>query len=135
MTPGFITIETLDPSKPGARINALLPMELLHKYWKTKPVKVYNLKALRVVLDSPQRIYHGLRRFNQGGWCYAARPEQYFIRPDIEVPLPPKFVFAVYLNPHYHIFEWRLDLADDVDPYAPKDWGHRFGEKVWPPNS
>lgn len=133
MKRGFKEIQAQSPDSPDdtATITALIPDELISIYFKTKLVKVYNLETAKHVLELPERIYHGVREYNEGGWCYVGRPEQYAIRPRVWVPLPDHLIFAVYLNPSYHVYEWRLEKVSDNDPLAPLDHENRYGELSW----
>lgn len=134
MAKGFICVQTKDPTHPDcrqAKIDALIPRELVQCYWKTHPVKVYNLDPAREVLQDPERIYCGVREYNEGGWCYVGKPPRIAKREKVWVPLPPGFLFAVYMNPQYHVYEWRLEKAAEDDPPAPVDWRNRYGGVAW----
>lgn len=134
MPKGFITVPARHPENPDdddTTIDALIPKELVHGYWKTNPGKVYRLEAAKEVLEAPARIYQGVREFNEGGWCYVGRPHQYAMKPDIWVPVPEHLVFAVYLNPHYHVYEWRCEKTAKGDRFAPIDWQDRYGGVSW----
>lgn len=47
----------VDPINPaGERIQAVLPYQLILRYYKYHPVRYENLRAARSVLDRPERI-------------------------------------------------------------------------------
>lgn len=68
-------MQALNPLDPtGARIDAVFPGDLALRYFKYSPVRYMNLIAAKFVLENPQRIFYGVREFNEGGWCYTAVP-------------------------------------------------------------
>lgn len=138
MPQGFTSVPARDPnnpSDPDATIDALFPQALLDEYWKTKPVRVYNLRPAVEVLEAPERIYYGVRKYNEGGWCYVGRPKQFAKKPAVWVPLPQHLLFAVYMNPMYHVYLWRLEKTSTEDPWAPVDSETRYGGVSWQRNS
>jgi hypothetical protein len=69
--------------------------------------------------------------FNQGGWCYTARPEEWYIKEGIAVPFPKELVFAVYLNPYLRVYEGRAEHVDAADPLCPVNWRTRYRGLTW----
>lgn len=123
---------TLDPSNPGGpRISVVFPASYTLKLYKTAPVRFENLRAARFVLENPQRIFFGVREYNEGGWCYTGCPTEWFIRERIVVPFPPGHVYAVYINPRMRVYECRGERADEADPLSPVDWEKRYRGLVW----
>jgi len=126
------TVETIDPANPtGPKVHAVIPRWWVTKLHKTQPVDFENLRAVKFVLENVERIFYGVRDFNEGGWCYTGRPERWFIRVDIEVPFPPNRVLAVYLNPDLRVYEFRAEKVDPDDLLSPIDWKERYGGLTW----
>ena len=101
------------------------------RYYKYSPVRYWNLIAAKFVLEYPQRIFWGVREYNEGGWCYTARPQEWFVKESIKAPFPKDTVFAVYLNPNLRVYECRAEYAADDDPMCPIDWRNRYRGLVW----
>lgn len=124
--------KTINPTDPkGEKIDAIFRGELTLKWYKYAPVRYENLRAAKWVLDHPQRIFFGVREYNEGGWCYTARPPTWYIRQHEEVAFPDNLVFAVYLNPNLRVYECRAEPVADDDPYAPTDWQNRYRGLKW----
>lgn len=124
--------QTIDPKNPtGPKVDAIFPGDLTERYFKYSPVRYMNLIAAKFVLEHAERIYFGVREFNEGGWCYTARPEQWCIRERVEAPFPKDKVFAVYLNPNMRVYECRAEYVADDDPFAPEDWQERYRGLTW----
>jgi len=100
----------------------------VHKF---KPVKYENLRAAKAVLESPKRIFYGIRTYNEGGWCYTGRPTEWTVKERVTASFPDYLVFAVYVNPRLEVFEWRAEPVDDRDPYCPKGWEDRYRGLIW----
>ncbi len=131
MAKDFI-FKTIDPVNPsGPQVDVILPGDLIERFYKHTPVRFENLRAMKYVLDNPERIFFGVRQYNEGGWCYTGRPERWCIRERIEVPFPKNKVFAVYVNPNMRIYECRAELAASDDPANPLDWQDRYGGLIW----
>lgn len=125
-------LKTIDPANPsGPRIEAVLPGRLIEQFYKHMPVRYQNLKAAKHVLDKPDRIFFGVREYNEGGRCYVGRPTSWFIRERVEAPFPEDKIFAVYVNPRMRIYECRAELVAGDDPMSPKDWEKRYRGLVW----
>ncbi len=60
-----------------------------------------------------------------------ARPEQWYIREQVEASFPNDKVFAVYLNPNMRVYECRAEYVADDDPFAPEDWQERYRGLTW----
>ena len=124
--------EIINPSDPsGPEVKAVIPHRLILRYYKYFPVRYENLRAAKYVLDHTKRILAGVRRYNEGGWCFTGRPSIWYTKENVEVGFPQDFVFAVYLNDRFVVYESRAEVAalDDVD--CPKDWQTRFTGLVW----
>ena len=127
-----IACKIIDPRNPtGPKIEGIFPEDLSVRYLKYSPVRFWNLIAAKYVLEHTQRIFFGVREFNEGGWCYTGRPSEWYIRERIVVPFPKGLVFAVYLNPFMKVYESRAERADADDPMCPVDWQQRYGELIW----
>ena len=85
---------------------------------KHSRVDFENLRAAKHVLDNTERIFYGVRAFNQGGWCYTGRPTEWYIKEGIIIPFPNKLVFAVYMNPQMMVYECRAEQAAIDDQFA-----------------
>lgn len=122
----------IDPENPeGPPIEIVFPAGYtlsLYKYWR---VDYENLRAAKYVLENTERIFFGVRIFNQGGWCYTGRPEEWYIREQIVVPFPKDKVFAVYINPRMRVYECRAERIANDDPLAPIDWRTRYRGLTW----
>src|SRR5437879_6567722 len=56
-------INPTDPS--GEKVQAIIPYDLISKYYKFHPVRYENFRAAKYVLDNPKRIFAGIRQFNE----------------------------------------------------------------------
>ena len=122
----------INPSDPtGAKIDAMIPANLILNYFKFHPVRYENLVAAKYVLENPKRIFSGIRQFNEGGWCFTGKPKLWKVREDVTAAFPDNFVFAVYLNSRFVIYECRAEIADTNDSYCPEDWENRYGALIW----
>lgn len=133
MTANF-ECETIDPRNvTGPKAKAIFPGDLILRYYKFMPVRYLNLEAARFVLENTERILHGVRKFNRGGWCYTARPASWYIKVDVEATFPPGMVFAVYLNPNMMVYECRAEYAAEDDPMLPVGWNdpERYKGLLW----
>lgn len=135
MAKGYYSVQTIDPEAPANTIQVLFPRNLALEYGKTKPVRLRNIEAAAEVLQSPERIYRGIRRRNEGGWCYVGRPKQIYVKPYCKADLPDHLLFAVYVSSGYHVYEWRPDKADQGDLLKPVDADYRFEGIAWQRNS
>jgi hypothetical protein len=94
-------------------------------------VQYENLRAVKYVLDNPDRIFWGIREYNEGGWCYVGRPEEWHIKQTVIVPFPKSRVFAVYINPLKRVFEFGAEPADAEDSLSPAGWKDRYRGLIW----
>jgi hypothetical protein len=83
------------------------------------------------VLENTKRIFSGVRRFNDGGWCFTGRPEMWYIRENVRAPFQKEYVFAVYLNPALNVYEARAERVAKDDEYSPCDWQDRYFALIW----
>ncbi len=114
---------TVDPDNPtGPRITVEIPADLYTRFYKYNPVRYENLRAVKHVLDNPKRIFWGVRKYNQGGWCYVGKPDEWYIKPGVAVPFPENKVFTVYVNPLRRVYEYGAEPAASDDPSCPIDW-------------
>ena len=122
-----------DPEDPagGKIVDITFPGVLLTRWFAEAQVRVWNVKPAQSVLLDPDAVFAGVRTYNQGGWCYVGRPAMHFVRPNIEVSLPPGHVFAVYVNPARLAYQWRLEVADPEDSRLPVDWTSRYDDILW----
>ncbi len=128
-----ISCKTLNPVDPdGPKLDAIFPAGYTTKLYKYWPVDFDNLRAAKFVLENTERIFFGVRKFTEGGWCYTGRPTEWYIKEGIEVPFPPDKVFAVYMNSRMHVYECRAECADNQDPLCPVGWQTRYGGLTWP---
>jgi|SRR6185437_5850122 len=123
---------TINPTDPnGEKIDAIFPGDLTLRWYKYTPVRYENLRAAKWVLEHPERIFYGVREYNEGGWCYTARPSSWYVREREEGPFPQNLVFAVYLNPNMRVYECRAEMASGDDPFSPTDWQNRYRGLTW----
>jgi len=123
---------TVNPTNPdGPRIHAIFPAGLTLRSYKYAPVRYWNLITAKYVLAHVERIFFGVREYNEGGWCYTTRPRQWYVAEKVTAPFPDGRVFAVYLNPNMRVYECRAEEADPADMLAPKDWQDRYRGLVW----
>lgn len=121
-----------NPLNPeGELIDVIFPGDMTLRWYKTSPVRYWNLIAAKFVLENTQRVFRGLREFSTGGWCYTGTPEKWHIRMDVIVPFPKDKVYAVYVNPRMRVFECRAEFVADDDNMNPKDWRNRYGGLIW----
>jgi|DewCreStandDraft_4_1066084.scaffolds.fasta_scaffold121423_2 hypothetical protein len=122
----------INPTDPkGEKVKAVLPHRLILMYYKYYPVRYENLRAAKFVLENPERIFNGVRQFNEGGWCFTGRPRIWHVKEDVTVPFPDDLVFAVYLNSRFVVYECRAERAATDDPNCPEDWQNRYSGLVW----
>jgi hypothetical protein len=123
------TRNPLDPE--GDLIDAIFPADLTLRWYKNDPVRHENLRVARFVLQNVERIFRGVRRLSEGGWCFTGSPQEWYIRENVIVPFPDGKVFAVYLNPRMRVYECRAEYIADDDPLCPIDWRGRYGGLIW----
>ncbi|HPO14991.1 MAG TPA: hypothetical protein PLI09_16230 [Candidatus Hydrogenedentes bacterium] len=112
-------------------MDVVIPGDLIEYCYSSVPVQYENFRAVKAVLENPRRIFAGVRLLNQGGWCYVGRPSEWYIRENTIVPFSAEFVFAVYVNPNFRLYEFRAEKADPDDPESPIDWAERYGALIW----
>jgi len=115
----------------GPKIDAIFPGALTLRYWKYWPVRYWNLIAAKFVLEHPQRVFYGVREYNEGGWCYTACPAQWYVRENEVAAFPKNMVFAIYLNPNMRVYLCRAEHAAQDDPMCPVDWQNRYRGLIW----
>jgi hypothetical protein len=124
--------ETIDPNNPaGPKVMAIFPGGYTLRLFKYSPVDYWNLIAAKYVLEHTERVFFGVREFNDGGWCYTGRPAEWYITEGVVAPFPDNMVFAVYLNPNMRVYECRAEYAADDGPRCPKDWRTRYRGLTW----
>lgn len=135
MVPWF-TYPAIDPLDPysGNTTKVRFHRDFLEHLSKYKPVDFFNLKTAIKVLDSPTRIFYGLRPLNEGGWCYAGKPDQWWIRENVIVPFPPNMVFAIYCQNDLIVYNFRAEYSDPIDPLSPINWDERYQRLIWKNN-
>jgi hypothetical protein len=82
----------------------------------------------------PCAIFRGVRDEGEQDWlCYVAAPSQaYDYKTGDTVEAWKGEVFLVFVNDDRIIYNWRWEEADPINPKLPKDWEHRYTEKVLP---
>ena len=131
MSPDYIQ-PIINPENPsGPKVEAVLTSELILQYYKYWPVRYENLRATKHVLEHPLRIFSGVRQFNEGGWCFAGRPDTWYIRETVKVSFPPHLVFAVYLDPLFKVYECRAEKVASDDCHSPENWQNRYSGLIW----
>jgi hypothetical protein len=115
----------------GPKIKAVLSHTFYLRMYKFSPVKYENLVAAKYILENPQRIFSGVRQFNDGGWCFTGRPNSWYVTKDVRVPFPEHLVFAVYLNAAFNLYEARGERSANDDKLCPIDWQKRYQALVW----
>ena len=121
----------IDPENTSQTTTAIITHEVYLSAYKYFPVKYENLRAAKFVLENPERIFAGIRRFTDGGWCFTGRPAIWHIKERVTSPFPAELVFAVYLNPGLCVYEWRAEKAAANDPSSPDDWENRYNALIW----
>ena len=132
----WLTYSTLDPLDPlsGNKTEVRLPIDLIERLNKYRPVDFQNLWTVAKVFDAPKRIFYGLRELHEGGWCYVGKPDEWWIREKVKVPFPANLVFAVYLQQDLWVYAFRAEYADTDDPLSPQGWDQRYQRLVWKSN-
>jgi len=124
--------KTRDPEDPAeSMIEVVFPADYTLKLYKFSPVRYQNLIAAKEVLDNVQRIFWGVREFQDGGFCYVGRPTNWYMREEVLTAFPSDLVYAVYINPRHHIYETRAEKIASNDTLSPVDWQNRFGGLKW----
>ena len=130
--PANFACKTINPNNPlGPKIDAIIPANLYLRYYKYYPIRYQNLRAAKYVLENPQRIFWGVRQFNEGGWCYTGRPIEWYIKENVVVAFPDDKIFAVYLNPNMRVYECRAEYAASNNPMCPDNWENRYRGLIW----
>lgn len=124
--------KTIDPSNPtGPKVDAIFPGDYTLRLYKYSPVDYENLRAAKYVLEHTERVFFGVREFNEGGWCYTGRPSEWLIKEGVAAPFPDNMIFAVYMNPNMRIYECRAEYVADDDARCPKNWQKRYRGLTW----
>lgn len=124
--------ETIDPGNPsGPKIKVIIPHYIYERAYKYNPVKYENLRAVKEVLENPQRIFWGIREHAEGGWCYVGKPRQLYVKENTIIDFPEDKVFAVYINPRFVVFDWCLEYIDKSNEMSPEGWQERYRSLVW----
>jgi hypothetical protein len=130
--PTNFCIQIVNPDDIGGpKIEAIIPHSLILNCYKYSPTKYQNFYAAKFVLENPKRIFARIREFNEGGWCFTGRPKTWYIKENVEVPFPDGYVFAVYFNSRFVIYEFRAEYAAGDDSLCPRDWQNRYGALIW----
>jgi len=125
-------MEVINPDDPsGPKRQAIIPYQLVIHYYKYHPVRYENFRAVQYVLQNPDRIFAGIRQFNEGGWCFTGRPGTWYVKADVVLPFPDNLVFAVYLNSRMFVYEARAEYCATDDSLCPIDWQDRYGALIW----
>lgn len=124
---------TRDPHHPETgRIQVVFPGPLTLRYYKYSLVRYENLRAAKHVLENVQRIFKGVRAFQEGGWCYTGQPSTWCVKEGVWVPFPKTLIFAVYVNPLLKVYECRAErVSTEDDPLNPQDWRSRYEGLIW----
>ncbi len=88
-------------------------------------------RAAEYVLENVTRIFRGIRKLNEGFWCFTGRPVEWYIRRDVIVPFPDTLIFAVCMDSRMRVYDCRAERAADDDPMCPVDWRGRYEGLVW----
>lgn len=124
--------ETVDPRDPtGPKVIAVIPGDYALRLFKYSPVDYENLRAAKYVLEHAQRIFVGVREFDEGGWCYTGCPAEWYVAEKVVAAFPDTLVFAVYLNPNMRVYECRAEYAAADDTRSPRGWQTRYGGLTW----
>ena len=123
---------TVNPDDPsGEALEVIIPAGVYLRAFKKDRVHYENLRAAKFVLDNVQRIFAGVREFNEGGWCLTARPTEWQLREGVIAPFPRTLVYAVYINHRQVLYEWRAEKVDAEDDLRPFDWRRRYEAMIW----
>jgi len=129
---GDFVCKTIDPNNPaGPKIGAIFPGDYALHLYKYYPVLYENIRAAQYVLEHTERIFFGVREFDEGGWCYIGRPAEWYIAEGVVAPFPDNMIFAVYMNPTMRVYLCREELVDVRDARCPKNWQTRYGDIAW----
>ena len=124
--------KTIDPSNPtGPKVDAIFPGDYTLRLYKYSRVDYENLRAARHVLEHAERVFFGVREFNEGGWCYTGRPIEWYVKEGVVASFPDNLIFAVYLNPNMRVYECRAEYVAPDNARCPKDWQKRYGGLTW----
>lgn len=125
-------IEIINPNDlDGAKVQAIIPYRFFSHLYKYYPTAYENLRAAKFVLQSPKRIFSGVRHHNEGGWCFTGKPGIWHIKEQVMAPFPDNLVFSVYINPRLYIYEARAENCANDDNLCPEDWQNRYGGLIW----
>jgi len=124
--------KTIDPRNPtGPKVDVIFPADYTLRLYKYSPVDYENLRAAKYVLEHAERVFFGVREFNDGGGCYRGRPADWLIWDGVVAPFPDNMIFAVYLNPNMRVYECRAEYVADDDARCPRGWQTRYRGLTW----
>ena len=121
----------VDPRDLKRQVEVRIEFDTFNRWFKRfYQTRGQNLRTAKEVLLHPTRIYVGLKRpFDQEGWCYVGKPNQWYIKETL-VPFPENLVYAVYLNDRRSVFDHYPEDADASDSLSMHDWENRFGDII-----
>lgn len=123
---------SVNPEDPGGEpVELIIPASVYQRAYKEDRVHYENLRAAKYVLDNVQRVFSDVREYNQGGWCFTARPLEWHLREQVVGPFPEHLVYAVYIHPRHFVYEWRAEKVDNEDNLCPVDWRRRYKALLW----
>ncbi|HUU95939.1 MAG TPA: hypothetical protein VM487_09365 [Phycisphaerae bacterium] len=136
-TPGYFEYRAIDPRDPGGPpVMVRFARDLITWYYENRSVDYENFRCVRHVLDHTERIFRGVRDYEEGElswWCYTGHPKEWCIKENVFAPFPGRsLVFAVYLNPKFELYTFRAERADPQQRACPINWRSRYGELLWP---
>ncbi len=129
-------LDAQDPHDPDSVAKIKLPGDLIERFFRQSNTKVENLPLVAATLRQPDAVFEGIRERSTGGWCYTkTRPsDEWTIQDNISSTFPAHLLFAVYLNPRMHVYEWRAERAVRPGSAYPEDWEARFLRCIWQRN-
>jgi hypothetical protein len=111
-----------------------VPYEDIEHVEKFGPAyRFYDLQLVRDALKMPVAIFKGLKRVGEEeSLCFVSNPTARFSNTGTEIPVPPGFVFLVFVNDNRLVTNWRFELASRNNPQYPEQFDDRFNVQLWP---
>lgn len=98
------------------------------------PTHFMNICTAYAVLQSPKRIFSGIRRpVTQGDekFCVVGKPDAWYVNETQKVSFPRDKVFVVYLSGRFSIYDFGAEFTEHGDLLSPINFKTRFGDLEW----
>jgi hypothetical protein len=108
-------------------------LKLVVNHFPPRCIHEMNL-LIPTTLRSPNSLWKGVREpdpgEDHGGYCFSKPFPNKINGEGQSCPNPDGYVFCVYVNAEFVIYEFRWDEPDAADNRLPNGWSTRFHERV-----